>query len=167
MDVNRLGMGERIAAASAIALLLIMFIFSWFGVDAGGASAGINAWQSFGFIDLVLLITIAAALALAFIKANASTVNTPVAVSAIVTGLALLSVLLVLYRIINPPDFGLGALADAAGVDGPGISRKIGVFLGLIATAGIAFGGRTAMQEEGTSFGEQRDRLQDRDGGGA
>ena len=32
MDTNRLGTGEMIAAVSAIALLLIMFIFSWFGI---------------------------------------------------------------------------------------------------------------------------------------
>ena len=36
MDVNRLRQGEKIAAASAIALLLIMFIFDWFGVSAKG-----------------------------------------------------------------------------------------------------------------------------------
>ncbi len=34
------------------------------------------------------------------------------------------------------------------------------MFLGLIASAGIAYGGWRAMEEEGTSFGDQADRLQ-------
>ena len=39
------------------------------------------------------------------------------------------------------------------------VGRSIGVFLGLIAAAGVAYGGWTAMQEEGTSFADQADRL--------
>jgi predicted dienelactone hydrolase len=33
------------------------------------------------------------------------------------------------------------------------VSRKIGVFLGLIAAAGVAFGGYTAMNERGSGTG--------------
>jgi hypothetical protein len=147
-----------IAAVSAVALLLIMFIFSWFGIggDLGalaadaGVDTGANAWQSFGFIDIVLFITILAAIGIAVMKANSQSPNLPVAGSALVAGLGILSVLLVLYRIIDPP-------YDA--------DREIGVFLGLIATAGIAYGGWEAMREEGTSFQAQADRLQNRDAG--
>ena len=49
----------------------------------------------------------------------------------------------VVYRVIEPVD-------DA--------TRKYGLFLGLIAVAGIALGGWVAMQEEGTSFGGEADR---------
>ena len=41
------------------------------------------------------------------------------------------------------------------------MSPRHGVFLGLIASAGIAYGGWRAMEEEGTSFGDQADRIQD------
>lgn len=148
-----------IAAASAIALFIIMFI-EWFGVDIVGA----NAWESFSFIDIVLLITILAAIGTAVMSASAQSVNTPVALSAIVTALGILSVLLVLFRIIDPPDFGLGDLADAVGGSEPEIERKIGVFLGLLAALGIAYGGYEAMRHEGTSFGREADRLQNKGG---
>ncbi len=99
--------------------------------------------------------------------ANAQSVNTPVAISAITAGLGILCVLLIIFRIIDPPDFGTGdALdeAEALGIDTEGvdIGRKIGVWLGLIASAGIAFGGWRAMQEEGTSFAGEADRAQNR-----
>ena len=161
MDVNRLGRGEKIAAVSAIALLLIMFIFSWFGLDASGVDlGGANAWESFGLIDLILFITVVAAIGLAAMRANAQSVELPVSPAAIVAGLGILSVILVLFRIISPPDFGYGDLLELGGNE---VTRKIGVFLGLIASAGIAYGGYEAMQEQGTSFAGERDRLQTRD----
>jgi hypothetical protein len=167
MDVNRLRTGEKVAGISAIALLLIMFIFDWFSVSISGSAGGFsfggsvggNAWESFGFIDIILFITAIAAIALAVTSANATELNAPVALSAVVTGLGILSVLLVLFRIISPPDFGAPSALD----DSLDVGRKIGVFLGLIATAGIAYGGWTAMQAEGESFGGQADRLR---GGG-
>ncbi len=153
MDTSNVGRGEMIAGGSALALFFIMFIFDWFGVGGSFDTAvgtvevsggGANAWQSFGFIDIILFLTIGAAIAVAAMAASSQSVNLPVAGSALVTGLGILSTVLILYRILDTP-FG----AD----------RKIGVFLGLIAAAGIAYGGWTAMQEEGTSFGEQRDRF--------
>lgn len=164
MDTGRLNQGEMIAAVSAIALLLIMFIFKWFGIDVGGSFGGIsadasaNAWQAFGFIDIILFITVLVAVGGAVMTANAQSINTPVAISAITAAMGILSVLLVLYRIIDPP--GPNGLA---GVD---VSRKIGVFLGLIAAGGVAYGGWMAMQSEGTSFSEQGERLQGRGGEG-
>jgi len=154
-----------IAAGSALALLIIMFVFKWFGLSAvgfsgPGSSVSYNAWESFGFIDIVLFVTILVAIGGAILSANATSVNTPVAISAITTGLGILCVLLILFRIISPPDFG----ADEFGLDeAVDTSRKIGVFLGLIAAGGIVFGGWRAMEEEGTSFGDQADRVQ---GGG-
>jgi len=151
-----------IAAVSALLLLIVMFIFTWFSVDLGdnnlfeasGVDTGANAWQAFGFIDIVLFVTILVAIGGALIAANATSVNTPVAISAITTGLGILSVLLILYRIIDPP--GSGDIPDGFDI---GISRGIGVWLGLILAAGIAYGGWRAMEEEGTSFGDQADQF--------
>ena len=103
-----------IAAVSALLLLIVMFIFTWFSVDLGendlfsasGVDTGANAWQAFGFIDIVLFVTIIVAIGGALITANAQSVNTPVAISAITTALGILSVLLILYRIIDPPGSG-------------------------------------------------------------
>ena len=83
--------------------------------------------------------------------ANRTTVDLPVALSAVTAGLGILSVVLILFRIISPPDFGLGEVAEAFGGEAD-VGRGIGVFLGLIAAAGVAAGGWLAMQEEGSSF---------------
>ena len=156
MDVNRLNSGEKLAGAAGIALLLVMFIFDWFSVDVGGGfadiSVGGNAWDTMELIRFVLLLAAISGIALAVTSASQSKVDLPVALSAITAGLGILSVVLVAYRIIDPPGGG----AEDLGVD---IGRSIGVFLGLIAAGGVAAGGWMAMQEEGTSFSDQADRV--------
>jgi len=158
MDLNRLTQGEKIAGGSGIALILIMFIFKWFGLKAGVGGFAFegsrNAWGSYGFIDIVLFITVVAAVGLAALKASDADVGLPVAASAVVAGLGVLSVVLIIISIISPPDFG----ADLSGT-GIDHTRKIGVWLGLIAAIGVAYGGWRAMQEEGTSYGGEADRF--------
>jgi hypothetical protein len=159
MDIDRVRRGELIAGISAVALFIIMFL-PWFGFDVGGnvedvanqfgvsvPDANFTAWESFDFIDIVLFVTVIVAVAFAAASAMSQTVALPVAASAITAGLGILSTILIIYRLIDTP-------GDA--------DRKYGVFLGLIAAAGIAYGGWLAMQEEGTSFGDQTDRLQGR-----
>ncbi len=152
MDFTRLSQGEKIAGIAGIALFIIMFL-SWFGAPdnaftAAANSAGVdttfNAWQSFDFIDIVLMVTVIAAVGLAVLAMSEAEVGLPVAASAVVAALGALSTVLVLYRILDPP-------ADA--------SRKFGVFLGLIAAAAVAYGGWQAMQEEGTSFSDEAGRV--------
>jgi hypothetical protein len=149
--MDNLSTGEKIAGASGVALIIIMFL-SWWGApgelgdlaEAAGIDASANAWQGASFLDIIWFLTAVAAIALAVIAATATTPALPVSMSAVVAGLGILSTLLIIYRLIDPPE-------DAA--------REIGAFLGLIAAAGIAYGGWKAMEEEGTSFGEQRDRF--------
>jgi hypothetical protein len=157
-----------IAAIAALLLLIVMFIFSWFSLDASGegevflsaadADTGYNAWQSFGYIDIVLFVTILVAVGGALVAANATSVNTPVTISAITAGLGILSFLLILFRVISPPSFGI------PDNDFVTIGRGIGVWLGLILTAAIAYGGWRAMEDEGISLADQADRF--RGGGG-
>jgi hypothetical protein len=170
MDFDRLRTGEQIAGISGVALILIMFIFSWFGIE--GFDEGANAWESFSVIDLILFLAAAVAIALAVATAAGEQVNLPVALSAIVAGLGIIAVILVVIRIISPPDFGVESFAielpGGGAVETPEIdtTREIGAWLGLIASLGIAYGGWRSMQDEGTTFGAQADRLQDRVGGG-
>lgn len=162
MDTNRLRQGELIAAGSAVLLFIVMFVFTWFSLggaegdaaEAYGFDTGVNAWQSFSWIDIVLFITILAAVGLAVLSASAQSDNLPVAPSAAVTVLGGLSVLLILFRIISPP--GTGDVPAGVDID---ISRGIGVFLGLILAAGIAAGGWMAMQEDGVTFQGEADRF--------
>lgn len=172
MDLDKLNTGEKLAGASGIALFLIMIVFSWFGIEVAGFGSpeGANAFQAFGFIDIVLLLTAIVAVALPAMALMQARVDLPVALSAIVALFGIISVVLILFRIISPPDFGIPSNVDVGfgEVDtGADTSRKIGVFLGLLSAIGVAAGGWLAMQEEGTSFGAARDQARDRMSGGS
>ncbi len=172
MDISKLRQSEKIAAGSAVALLLILFILDWFGLKfessgiAGGFAGGVEGsktgWGSMDLIRFIILLACIAAITMAYFSATGQQVALPVALSAIVAGLGILSVVLILFRIISPPDLGAPSAVFDAGVSH---TRKIGAFLGLIAAAGVAYGGYSAMQDEGTSFSDARDQLQDRMGG--
>jgi amino acid transporter len=153
MDITRLRQGERIAALSAIALILIMFVFTWFDTRYGGVlDVSGNAWQSYGFTDIVLFITALAALGLAYLAATRQALNLPVAASAIVVGLGALSLILILVSLISAPDVGSSGLVSGS------TSRDIGVWLGLIATAALTYGAYLSMQEESARYGGRADR---------
>jgi hypothetical protein len=167
MDADRLGRGEQIAGICAVILFIFMF-FNWFSLpdevngvptgvglaEAAGIDTSINAWQAYDFTDLILLVTIVVAAGGAVATLMARDVALPVAASAITAGLGILSFVFVAFSILNTPS------------EGPiDLDRSWGVFVGLVLTAGIAYGGWMSMQEEGTSFGDQVDRVQG--GGGA
>jgi hypothetical protein len=163
--MDRLSTGEKIAGGSAVLLFIFMF-FDWFKVDVDGGnglfslSIGGNAWEAFSTIDIILMIVILAAVAVAVIRISDAVFEPPFSLNAAVAILGGIAVLLILYRIIDPP-------GDTSGVPGVDINPAIGIFLGLIAAAGITYGGYRAMQEEGTSFGEIGDHLSNRGGPGA
>jgi hypothetical protein len=162
MDVSTLSTGEKVSGVAGVLLFLIMILFSWFGIEVSGfgGSEGANAFESFSVIDIILLVTAIAAVALPLMSATQANVDLPVALSAIVALLGAISVILILYRIIDPPDFGTNAL-DVGFGDVPGVdeTREIGAFLGLLAAIGVTIGGWLAMQEEGTTFADERERL--------
>ncbi|MEO8092472.1 MAG: hypothetical protein ABI726_07185 [bacterium] len=159
MDVSKLSTGEKIAGISGVALLLIMFIFNWFSYGEGPLAGGLNAWDSMDLIRFILFLAAISGIALAATAASQSNVDLPVALSAITAGLGILAVVLVIFRIISPPDFGLGDVAEAFGGANVDVGRSIGVFLGLIAAGGVAYGGWAAMQEEGSSMSGPADRV--------
>ncbi len=153
MDVDRLSTGEKIAGISAI-LLFIFTFFDWFTVSASNGlvsvSVGGSAWDALDVIPIILLIAIVAAVGVAVVRLTDADFEPSISMNSVVAILGGISVLLILYRIISPPDSGF------SGVD---VSPAVGIFLGLIAAAGITYGGYRAMQEEGASFGEIGDRM--------
>ena len=162
MDVDRLSTGEKIAGASAVLLFIFMF-FDWYSVDVEGGLISFDvgsAWDAFSYTDWFLMLTIIVAVAVAVIRLTDALIEPPVSLNAVAAVLGGISVLLILYRIIDPP-------GDTSGVSGVEINPSIGIFLGLIAAAGIAYGGYRAMQEEGTTFGDIGDQFSNRGGPGA
>jgi len=142
MDASQLSTGAKIAAASGLALLLVMFL-PWYGIEVRAldvAESG-NAWEVFSSIDIMLFLAGLIAIGVVGAKAAGALPALPVPAGTIVAGVGALALLLVLYRLIDSP--ASGDLPDAVDV-----TRKVGIFLGLVASAGIAFGGYTMMTEE-------------------
>src|SRR6476646_1569744 len=162
--MDRLSTGEKIAGGSAVLLFIFMF-FDWFKVDVSSGnglfsiSVGGSAWEAFSYTDLFLMLTIIVAVAVAVIRLSDALVEPPVSLNAVAAVLGAVSVLLIVYRIIDPP-------GDTGGVPGVDINPAIGAFLGLIAAAGLTYGAYLAMQEEGTSFGEIGDQFSNRGASG-
>jgi hypothetical protein len=158
VDVDKLSTGEKVSAVSAVLLFIFMF-FDWFSVEVSGgngilsASAGGSAWDALDYIPIFLVITIVAAIGVAVVRLTETPFEPAISVNAVIAVLGGISFLLILYRIVDAP--GAGTFPGVS-VD---VSPAVGIFLGLIAAAGIAYGGYRAMQEEGSSFADVGDRL--------
>jgi hypothetical protein len=140
LEANRLSQGQMVAGVSAIALLIISFL-PWFGISGGvvvqgvgaiGGSENFTLWQAENPLDIYLLIVIIVALVPALLALLGGGGDAPLAPSATAL-LAGVGTLLILYQVFDTPgDLG----------------RKVGLWLGLIACAGIAVGGYLSMQED-------------------
>jgi hypothetical protein len=147
--------GYTLAGISGVALILVMLLFAWFGFPNAG---GIDAFKSFhDWVLFFLIFTAFAGMALALLGRAGTRVDLPVTLSAIATALGTVSLIVLIIYLISPPSFSVSGFGSV------GLDRKVGIWLGLIATAGVAIGGYMAMQEEGASIGDQADRV----GGGS
>jgi len=161
MELDKLSTGERIAAVSGILLFIFMF-FDWFGAEVSGVTGfsgsvpgeGASAWDALDVIPIFLMLAIVVAIGVAIVRLTDADLEPPVSMNAIVAVLGALAVLLILYRIVDPPSGG----GDFGGVE-VDITLKFGIFLSLLAAIGIAYGGYSAMREEGMTFSDQADRL--------
>jgi len=142
VDTTKLSLGDKIAGASGIVLIISLFL-PWYGVDVnlGGLSASesASAWEALGFVDILLFLIGLVAVGVVVAKA---TDNLPAELPGplVVLAAGVLGVLLVLFRLLDLPTPDLGG----EGID---FSRKFGIFLGLIAAGGVAYGGWRANEE--------------------
>jgi len=143
MDTSRISFGEMIAGAAAVVLFIVMFL-PWYGASASvagfSASANASAWKAFSFVDILLFLVVLVTIGLVVARAAGNMPALPQPPGLIIAAAGVLAVVLILFRLLVVPDGGVSGV----NVD---ISRKIGIFLGLIGAAGVAFGGWTAMNE--------------------
>jgi hypothetical protein len=148
-DRNRLSTGELIAGIAGIVLLIDLW-FKWYGVKVSGAggvlknfSIGVSAtaWQAFGFIDILLFLIAVLAISVAIARATNRMPDMPYPAGTLLAGAGAFALLLIIFRIIDTP-------VDTGGVEGIDVTRKIGVWIGLLAAAAITYGGWRAMHEE-------------------
>jgi hypothetical protein len=140
LDANRLSQGQLVAAVAAIALFIISFL-PWFSVGGAavtvggttiGGSVNQNMWEFENPLDIYLLIVILVAVLPAALALLGDGTDAPMASMATAL-LAGVGTLLIFYQLFD---------------HGEGVSIKVGMILGLIATAGIAVGGYLSMQED-------------------
>lgn len=161
MMLDRLSSGEKIAAVSASLLFVFMF-FHWFGVKAVNTSSllfaiqsiepGKNAWEALDYIPIVLVITIVATLAVTALRLTRAVHEDSALVNAAVAILGLVSVLLIAFRIIDPPVFSVEPTITYEG------AIQLPIVLALLAAVGIALGSCLAMREGGVSLSHLRSR---------
>jgi hypothetical protein len=136
-DHKRLGLGDQIAAGGAIALFIFFIFFDWYSVSIGQFSAGASGWTAHELLRWLVLLTVILALAKAFLKATDQSVELPVAPGLILTVVAGLTTICVLYRMF---------------IDQPGPDKLIdldfGAWLGLLSLIAVTAGGWLSMGED-------------------
>jgi hypothetical protein len=170
LDFKRLTRGERIAGVAGTALLVVMIVFAWFAVKQRGVFTGPglthpqtvvgygrNAFQSFTVIDIVLLLTALVAIGSPLVVAAQSGLRWRALLSTVIAVLGAASVVLIVIRIVSPPDLA-NAGVHVSDVEGADVVRRIGVWLGLAAAAGVAVGGTSAVLQRETPNGPDRRR---------
>jgi hypothetical protein len=147
----RLNYGEKISTISAVLLFVSMF-FNWFGVEAHNTSNLLfaiqsvepdkSAWEALDYIPIVLLATVGITLAATSLRLTGAVPNLSFPANAAVLILGLISTLLILFRIVDPPVFGVEPTITSEGV------ARWPIFFALAAAAGVACGGFLATREE-------------------
>jgi hypothetical protein len=166
LHLGRLKTGEKIAGVAAIVLFISMFL-DWFvieipessGVDFFLDGTGQSAWESLDFIPIVLTIVIVATLAMVLLRLSGAAYQPPAFGNVVLVVLGLISALLIAFRIIDPP--GFGSFQGVFGTVSADRTARFGIFLGLVAAVGVAFGGYRAIREGESSADPREGRRRD------
>ncbi len=140
MDLSQLSLGLKVAGGAGLVLLISLFL-PWYGVniDFGGIdgpSVSATAWEAFSFTDLLAFVAAVAAIAVVVLHTQNKLGALPVPAGQLLLGIGGLALLFILFRTVNPP-----------GPSEADLGRKIGLFIGLIAAAGVAYAGKLLSDE--------------------
>lgn len=128
LQFSRLRSGEWIAGASAITLLVVMLSLRWYSSH----SHEITGWRALSHLRWLVVVTIAAALALAWFQAACRAPALPATFSVTATVLAALTALALIYRVL---------------ISVPG-SSLAGAYIGLITSFALTFGAFRSLRTE-------------------
>jgi hypothetical protein len=165
LDFRKANRAELIAGACGVALIVFMLALHWYGVrftnllpspaTPGGVATGYprDAFESFTVIDIYLLITALAAIALPLVRAAGLPIASRIPVDLIVAALGVIAVVLIGIRLVDPPDLVAhfpGGSVRVSHYEGDEVILKAGPWLGLVAAVGIAVGGWNGREERVT-----------------
>jgi len=146
MDLNKLTIGDRVVAISAILFLIFMF-FPWYGFDESGVSGNDNGFEYFlaGWLPLLLAIVMVVQIAITRFGSTALPRPGPLTWGQVHLAAGALAAVILLLRVLIPSD-----IDNVFGGDFE-LDRKFGVFLAFLATLGLAAGGFLKTQEPETA----------------
>ena len=139
MNPRRLRIWEWLTGLAGVTLLGAMFL-DWYEAAPGGASA----WESFTVLDVLLTITALMAIAVAVMAAahNAPAVSLAIASMLLVVGT--IATIAVLIRLLALPE----VTVDGVTAPDEDVSRAIGLWIGLAATAVVTGGSLGTMRDQ-------------------
>ena len=129
MDLRRLRPGEWMVGAAGLVLLISLFLV-WYEGD-GESRTG---WESLGALDMILALVALAAIAVPIVTASYRVPAVPLALESLLTLVALVASLMVLFRVLNLPDWAN--------------ERELGVWVAFAATLGLTGSGLVAMRDQ-------------------
>ena len=142
--MKKLRPADLVAGAAGIALLVVLFL-PWYGVPGVQVPPGAtgyaplnnpSGWEAFSVVDILLALADASAIALVDVTALARGPAKPIASAVIATLASTIAVLLVLWRVLDPPRSSY--------------TRHYGVWLGLAVTLIMLVASWWAMHDERT-----------------
>ena len=131
MDLRRLRAGEWIAGASGAVLLVALFL-PWY--DAAGTD--VSAFEAFSVLDVLLVAIALLGVSLVVVTASQPSAAVGIALDGLVTVIAAVVAILLVFRVLNLPGDLEGAERAAFG------------WVGLAAAWGVFAGALVAMRDE-------------------
>jgi hypothetical protein len=132
VDLRSLSLGERIAAVCGVVLFVLTFVPWLEQTDASGASTAVSAWTLFAIVDVLLVLLALAAAALPLARAAGAELPIRPSNKTILTRIGLVTL----------------AVTVAFFLEG---DKAWGIWLAVLASAGILYGAMTMPEEEGRS----------------
>jgi hypothetical protein len=116
-----------VGALGGLGLLVASFL-PWY--SAGGQD--VTAWQAFSVTDILIALAAFFSLSVAISVVGRISVSYPVAGSTVATLFGAIALVLIVYRLINPP--------------GEGLDLEYGAWIGLASALAATYGGYLGMQ---------------------
>ena len=146
MDLARLRFGDWVMAIGGVAVLAVMFL-DWYEPSLDGhevifesGSIQQTAWEAFAVNDVILALAAVMAITAFVLTAAQPTAAVPLGLSSLTTIVSVIALVLVVLRMIWPPDLGVDDPFETA--------RLTGAWLGLVATALLTAGCLASIRDE-------------------
>jgi hypothetical protein len=146
MDLNKLTTGDRVIAISGIVLFIFSF-FNWLGAEASAGGFSVSQAKSAWSFTLTLIAVLIGIAMVVIVALKAFDVKLPdlggTSWSLVLLVMGVVAFAFVLIKLIAGPNIDTGGFnVDVSK------TREFGIFVGLIATAGLAVGGWLLFQAD-------------------